>query len=639
MRVFRNPVAGVVRAAAAVASMAVATGGCSGSTANNPTSTKCITGEQVACACLGGTMGVQLCQGDGTYGECECSPPASQAGDGGAGDGGTAANDGAAAPPTGEGGSSPATDASSPVSDGSSTMAMGDGSPGGSGGADSGAEDGGGGSPVADAGFDPCSPFASESIENGEYIVQTNEWNSTLPQCLSVTDAGFTVTEANFDLPPGSPATYPSIYKGCHWGNCTDGPSSGMPVEVDDIGSATTSWSTTEPATGTYDVAYDIWFNQTPTTTGQPDGAELMIWISEANETPGGTLLGEAQIAGATWEVSEMPMATWTYVAYMRVPTTPVVTNLDMAPFIEDSISRGIIVPTWYLIDVEAGFEIWQGGQGLAVNSFSVDIENGSEACGPLSCGGCCSGTTCEAGTDPGACGVSGGQCAVCSSGQTCGAGQCTTPSVCPATGETATMIDDGSTTTASATIVSQCGRAGGWYTFADPTSTQLPASGDPVPRTSTSPPNDVSAYVETTGTLSNYQYYGAGIGFALDAPSGTNEPYDVTPYAYTGISFWLRVAEAPADQPTILFQVLDTTTGATQNGEYYFQAQLEAPAAGVWTKYTFPWDSLAQDIETEISLDLTSLIAVEWQFNGTAPGTNVPQPFDVAVGDIEFTQ
>ena len=29
-----------------------------------------------------------------------------------------------------------------------------------------------------------------------------------------------------------------------------------------------------------YDVAYDIWFNQTPATNGQPNGAELMIWLN-----------------------------------------------------------------------------------------------------------------------------------------------------------------------------------------------------------------------------------------------------------------------------------------------------------------------------------------------------------------------
>ena len=198
-------------------------------------------------------------------------------------------------------------------------------------------------------------------------------------------------------------------------------------------------------------------------------------------------------------------------------------------------------------------------------------------------------------------------------------------------------MIDDGSTATSSASIVTQCGRIGGWYTFADPTSTQVPAAGDPVPRSTTSPPTGVTGYVETIGSLSNEQVYGAGIGFDLDAPSGTPEAYDVTLYSYTGISFWLRVGTETTPQPVILFQVLDATTAATENGEYYFQAELQTPSAGVWTQYSFLWSQLAQDIATESSLDVTSLMALQWQFNGSTPGT--AQPFDIAIGDIEFTQ
>src|ERR1017187_7336194 len=39
--------------------------------------------------------------------------------------------------------------------------------------------------------------------------------------------------------------------------------------------------------------------------------------------------------------------------------------------------SRGYIQPSWYLIDVEAGFELWQGGAGLATNSFAVNVSGG----------------------------------------------------------------------------------------------------------------------------------------------------------------------------------------------------------------------------------------------------------------------
>ena len=52
---------------------------------------------------------------------------------------------------------------------------------------------------------------------------------------------------------------------------------SGFPVQVARLrpGTVTTSWSTSQPGgRSAYDVAYDIWFNETAATNGQPNGAE-----------------------------------------------------------------------------------------------------------------------------------------------------------------------------------------------------------------------------------------------------------------------------------------------------------------------------------------------------------------------------
>ena len=49
---------------------------------------------------------------------------------------------------------------------------------------------------------------------NSEYYIQTNEWNSTLQQCITYTSGtAWSITTANFNLGTnGAPATYPSIY-------------------------------------------------------------------------------------------------------------------------------------------------------------------------------------------------------------------------------------------------------------------------------------------------------------------------------------------------------------------------------------------------------------------------------------------
>ncbi|HEY2060856.1 MAG TPA: glycoside hydrolase [Amycolatopsis sp.] len=227
-----------------------------------------------------------------------------------------------------------------------------------------------------------CQPQGSISLNGGEYTLQNNEWNSSDPQCVTTTSGtGWTVSTANFNLSGGAPATYPSIYKGCHWGACTT--SSGLPIQVGNLGSATSSWSTTQPGTGAYDVAYDLWTNSAPTTGGQPDDSEIMIWInSRGGVGPFGGKVGTVSVSGLNWDVYTGRQTSWNIVSYVLQGGSTSVTNLDVKGLINDSVQRGTTGAGSYLLDAEAGFEIWQGGQGLGTNSFSFSASpaNGAAA-------------------------------------------------------------------------------------------------------------------------------------------------------------------------------------------------------------------------------------------------------------------
>jgi Glycosyl hydrolase family 12/Ricin-type beta-trefoil lectin domain len=223
-----------------------------------------------------------------------------------------------------------------------------------------------------------CSGNGTHQINGGASIYQQNEWNSTLTQCASIntTTGDFTMTTANFSASGGAPATYPSIFKGCHWGLCSS--NSGLPIQVNKIGSATTSWNTTQPGSGAYDVAYDLWTNSTPTTGGQPNGSEIMIWLnSRGGVRPFGSQVATASIAGKTWNVWTGRQASWNIISYVLAPGGTSFSNLDLKALIQDSVNRGSTSSSWFLIDVETGFEIWQGGQGLASRGFSFNATTG----------------------------------------------------------------------------------------------------------------------------------------------------------------------------------------------------------------------------------------------------------------------
>jgi Glycosyl hydrolase family 12 len=225
----------------------------------------------------------------------------------------------------------------------------------------------------------------STPVADGAYTVQNNEWGSSAPQSIATDgDAGFTVANSSIDnATNGAPGGYPSIYAGCHWGDCTHGGLAANPVQVSTLthpGTVTTSWSTAQPGgSAAYDVAYDIWFNQTPTTSGQPNGTELMIWLNHNGPVQpfGSQVASNVSIGGRSYNVWYGRQA-WNTVSYTMTSGTTSVRNLDIGAVTADAVNRGYIQKSWYLIDVEAGFELWQGGAGLATNSFSVNLNGRS---------------------------------------------------------------------------------------------------------------------------------------------------------------------------------------------------------------------------------------------------------------------
>ena len=221
------------------------------------------------------------------------------------------------------------------------------------------------------------------SVSGGAYMIMNNEWHSRAAQCITTDgNANFTVANSSIDKTThGAPGGYPFIYKGCHWGACTSG--SGLPIRVSGIrtGTVITSWHTTQPkGSNVYNVAYDIWFNQTPTTSGQPNGAELMIWLNHHGPIrPAGSLMAtDVGIGGHSYQVWVRQWH-WNTISYETTGATSL-SDVDLRAFVADAVSRGYISSSWYLIGVEAGFELWHGGTGLATNSFSVNVAGGGSS-------------------------------------------------------------------------------------------------------------------------------------------------------------------------------------------------------------------------------------------------------------------
>jgi hypothetical protein len=140
------------------------------------------------------------------------------------------------------------------------------------------------------------------------------------------------------------------------------------------------SYDTRVSASGVWDDAFDIFYTpcndhgvsqSSCTQRTQPD-REMMIWLSHNGPAiPSGNAT-KVTIAGIDFNLWWDGTTMW-YVMTSPSLSNPRVQNLDLGDFIRDAVNRGYIPsPSWYLMDIEAGFEIWQGGAGLQASSLKI---------------------------------------------------------------------------------------------------------------------------------------------------------------------------------------------------------------------------------------------------------------------------
>lgn len=220
-----------------------------------------------------------------------------------------------------------------------------------------------------------CEKFGSATIQ-GRYTVQNNRWGTGDTQCIAVTDSGFRITRADGSVPTnGAPKSYPSVYNGCHYTNCS--PGTNLPAQLRTVSTAPTSISYGYVNDGAYDAAYDIWLDPTPRTDGV-SRTEIMVWLNKAGPIqPVGSPAGTATVAGRQWEVWSGNNGSNDVLSFVA-PAAITSWTFDVMDFVQQAVSRGLAQSSWYLTSVQAGFEPWQNGTGLAVTSFSSTVDTGS---------------------------------------------------------------------------------------------------------------------------------------------------------------------------------------------------------------------------------------------------------------------
>lgn len=229
-----------------------------------------------------------------------------------------------------------------------------------------------------------CEPFGSTTVQ-GRYVVQNNRWGTTDTQCVSASDTGFKVTRADGSVPTnGAPKSYPSIFNGCHYTNCS--PGTNLPAQLSTVSSAPSSISYGYVGDAVYNASYDIWLDPTPRKDGV-NRTEIMIWFNKVGPIqPIGSQVGTATVGGRTWQVWSGNNGGNDVLSFVA-PSAITSWNFDVMDFVRQAVARGMAENDWYLTSVQAGFEPWQNGAGLSVNSFSSTVNTGGTGPGdPAAC-------------------------------------------------------------------------------------------------------------------------------------------------------------------------------------------------------------------------------------------------------------
>lgn len=212
---------------------------------------------------------------------------------------------------------------------------------------------------------------AVRSHDGSSFIVRNDFWG-TRAMCLGNINLrpNFKVTKIGRNKIGGRVMSFPYVFMGCSWGICTR--HSGLPARASALHRPEATWRTSERARGQWDASLDLWFGRHRMRTGQATGAELMIWLNSRKQPPASHRI--VRVDGVRWYLAHwrarLGRKSWHYIQFRRVHPVRGVKHLRLNPFIHHAERLRLVSRRWWLLNIEAGFELLHGGKGLAVRRF-----------------------------------------------------------------------------------------------------------------------------------------------------------------------------------------------------------------------------------------------------------------------------
>ena len=68
-------------------------------------------------------------------------------------------------------------------------------------------------------------------------------------------------------------------------------------------------------------------------------------------------------------------LGSWTYLAYLASSPTNSASGLNLMPLFADATTRGFLNSSWYLLGIQAGFEVYNATGSVTTSSFDVNVQ------------------------------------------------------------------------------------------------------------------------------------------------------------------------------------------------------------------------------------------------------------------------
>jgi len=224
-----------------------------------------------------------------------------------------------------------------------------------------------------------CADWAEITV--GEYIVQNNVWNKQdityYEQCIykqsQATDFPFG-WHWTWPEPPGGVKAYPEIIFGYKpWNSSSTTPA--LPIQLLAISGITAAYDINQTATGSYNLAFDIWLNSKNPPDSGSITREIMIWLDHEGMVPAGNYIDTVTINSEAYAfyMGDVNTGSWTYIAFVK-QTAEYSGDTKIDLFFDYLVSNGYIADTAYCSSIELGNEVVEGSGSTEFADYSVTV-------------------------------------------------------------------------------------------------------------------------------------------------------------------------------------------------------------------------------------------------------------------------